>query len=149
MKKTLPTDIESAIFHHATLGRTAKKNGNLIEAEQQFLLAWKLLPQPRTDWVMSQSLVRGLIDFYVEIGQSKSALDWLPILANAYDSTNDLSVVTLCAIVYYETGQLDKAYDGFNFMFQQFKTRPFQGLDEKYFNFYNAEKSKRLAAQKR
>lgn len=149
MKNNLQTDIESSIFHHATLGRTAKKNGDLIEAEKQFLMAWELLPQPRTNWAMSQSLVRGLIDFYIEIGQSKRALDWLPVLANAYDSINDLSVVTLSAIVYYETDQFDKAYDGFHFMFQQFKTRPFQGLDRKYFDFYLMEKKKRLTTQKK
>ena len=143
MPDKLPDEFEKIVYEHATLGRKAVESGNIELAEQEFLKAWLAMPEPRTQWDMAQSITRGFIDFYLSNNNPLKAEKWLDNLSKAYGSPDDGSVAILTGIVHYELGQFDLAYERFNFLFKQWKARPFQGEDKKYLEFYLKESASR------
>jgi hypothetical protein len=145
MKLKLPKNIEENVYKHGLAGREAKASGDFESAEKEFLSAWKILPAPPTQWDMSQSLTRGIIDFYISINKSSEAEKWLPLLAEAYGSMTDGSVVWIYGVVLFESNKFDAAFEKFDFLYKKFKSRPFQGYNKKYLEFYINESNKRLA----
>jgi tetratricopeptide (TPR) repeat protein len=142
MKKPVAEDIVANIRAQSAAGREAWQQGDIQKAEDKFLDAWRLLPEPKTEYDYAQSLSRGLVTFYRETKQFEKARDWLVVMRDAYGPPND-SVEFLAATVYYDAGILDDAFAIFDTLYKKFKQRPFQGEDRKYLQFYKARARER------
>jgi tetratricopeptide (TPR) repeat protein len=142
MTNTTPRSIVDDINEQGRLGREALKQGDAARAEEHFLAAWDLVPEPRTSYDYGQVLSRGLVNFYRDTGQFEKAKRWVAVVRDAYGSQHDPSVEFLAGTVHYDAGELDEAFDRFDEIFKEFGQRPFQGARPDYLKFY-----KRRAAE--
>ncbi len=136
MKQSVAPDIVSSMFEKGALGRQAWQRGAIAEAEKYFLEIWELLPDPKTEYDRAQSLSRGLVTFYRDTKQFEKANRWLGVMREAYGPGPNESAEFLAATVYFEAGDLDRAFRIFDAQFKQYKQRPFQGENKKYLEFY-------------
>ena len=144
MKKSVPHEIVANISAQGKAGREAWQRGDIQKAEDRFLDAWRLVPEPKIEYdYYAQSLSRGLVTFYRDTKQFEKAKEWLTVMRDAYGSGPDVSVEFLAATVYYDAGMLDDAFAIFDTAYKEFKQRPFQGEDRKYLQFYKERAGKR------
>jgi hypothetical protein len=143
MTKHTPQPIEGAITAAAGRGREAWLAGDLAAAERQFLAAWDLVPEPKTEYDYGQILSRGLVIFFRDTRQFDKAKEWLSVMREAYGPEPNASVEFLAATVDYAAGDLDAAYTRFDALHQQFGRRPFQGEKPDYLKFYKSRAARR------
>jgi hypothetical protein len=136
MTRPVAEDVVTRIAEKGALGRQAWKRGAIDDAEAQFLSAWNLLPDPKTDHDYAQSLARGLVKFSRDTKQPQKAKSWLDVMRLAYGPGPDDSVEFMAGTVYFEAGDLNEAFRIFDGLYGKFKQRPFQGEDKKYLDFY-------------
>ena len=117
--------------------------GDIQKAEDRFLDAWRLLPEPKIEYDYAQSLSRGLVIFYRDTKQFEKAEEWLGVVRDAYGPGPDVDVEFLAATVYYDAGMLDDAFAIFDTAYKKFRQRLFQGEDRKYLQFYRERAGKR------
>lgn len=142
MTKTTPKEIASKIHQIGARGREAWKQGQLDKAEEEFLAAWKEVPEPKEEFDYGQILSTGLVGFFRDTKQFEKAYHWLEVVRRAYraDETSDPGIGFLVGTVHFESGRLDDAFSVFDKLFKEFKGRPFQGADKKYLDFYKKRK---------
>jgi tetratricopeptide (TPR) repeat protein len=141
MSQPATPEIESRISERTALARQAWERGNKQEAENLFLQAWGLLPEPPTEYDRAQSLSRALVTFFRDTGQFEKAKKWLNTMRLAYGPEPNESVEFMAGTVYFDGGESDEAFRIFDALFKKFKRRPFQGKDKKYLEFYNSRAS--------
>lgn len=111
--------------------------GRLDEAEGALVAAWDSIADPAAnDW--SQTLADTLVYFFVQTGQFDKGFAWMPRLRAAYrtDTAPNVYVDMVEAGLYYESGDLDRAFAGFDAIYRQYGKRPFAEDGEKYLTFY-------------
>jgi len=116
-------------------GRAAWSSGDVERAEEKFLLAWSVIPEPKIDYDYAQSLSRGLVTFYRDVKEYNKAKSWTTVMAEMYGSASDPSVQFLTATVYFDAGELNQAFELFQPLYASFGKRPFEGADKKYLDF--------------
>jgi tetratricopeptide (TPR) repeat protein len=137
-KKTEIKEILSRIASFA-------KQGDAKAVEDLYLLAWDKVPEPKSAWSDSQALLLHILHYYLRKEQAKKCLPYLDILRDLYpEGEKDGTVAIYFGIINYEVGNYDKAFSFFDFLFKKYKSRPFQGRDKKYLEFYMTEAKKRL-----
>ena len=144
MKKPVPHEIVANISAQGKAGREAWQRADIQKAEDRFLDAWRLVPEPKTEYdYYAQSLSRGLVTFYRNTKQFEKAKEWLTVMRHAYGPGPNIDVEFLAATVYYDAGMLDDALAIFDAAYKKFRQRPFQGDDRKYLRFYRERARKR------
>jgi hypothetical protein len=136
MNDPIPPEAVATITEEGARGREAWKRGAIGEAETHFLNAWSALPEPKLEKDYAQSLSRGLTVFFTQTKQFEKAKQWLQITREAYGRGPNASVDFLAATVDFESGDLDAAFRLFDELFVQYGSRPFQGKDPRYLDFY-------------
>lgn len=139
MPKPIDALLRNRIMEFLNLAGCETSEGNDSEAEQALLQAWELLPSPRHEWDFGQLVIQQIISFYLKAERPQDARLWLEPLALSFGSENDGTVAMIAGVVQFESGNLDIAYERFDFLFKNFGKRPFQGRDKKYIDFYLAE----------
>lgn len=138
--KEWPTEIKYNI--ESLLSEVGKfgKNGDWNNVERLYLEAWALVPCPKYSWSDSQWLLLEIFSIYQQKGEIWKFTNFLNDLAMAYpEGDNDGTVAMLTGIVYFESGQLTYAFERFDYLYKKFKSRPFQGKDKNYLDFYLKE----------
>ncbi len=137
MAMKLPEELTKDVYAYGAAGREAWKKGDIAEAEVNFTKAWEILPEPREQYDLAQSMTRGFVVFYRDTKQFDKAVHWLAEMKNAYGSGTgpDLTIGFLSGTVYFEAGDLDKSAEFFVPLYEQFGNRPFSGEDKKYLEF--------------
>lgn len=131
----LPPELERRFQAYAAAGRDAwRERGDIDGAEHDFLRAWNVIPDPKTEWDWSGSFVGGLLTFFIETGQAQKALAWLPEYEKHYGDTADLHVWQ--GIVRFELGQHHAAFEAFQRVHDAYGYRAFRDEDPKYWQFY-------------
>lgn len=122
----------------------ARRAGDLVNSERFRNEAWALLPEPRIGWnFYGQVVPRNALLFFRDTKQFDKAQRWLEVAREAYGPGRDDMIEFLAATLWFEMGDLDKAWAEFDRHHKAFKTRPFQGHDRKYLDFYLSRKSGR------
>ncbi len=137
MAMKLPEELTKDVYAYGAAGREAWKKGDFAEAEVNFTKAWEILPVPREQYDLAQSMTRGFVVFYRDTKQFDKAVHWLAEMKKAYGSGTgpDLTIGFLSGTVYFEAGDLDKSAEFFVPLYEQFGSRPFSGEDKKYLEF--------------
>jgi hypothetical protein len=138
MTNTTPSDVAGRIKEHGRRGREALQGGDPRVAEEEFLAAWALVPEPKTSYDFGQLISRGVVTLYRDTGQFEKAKDWLKVVREAYGPEPDASVEFLAGTVHYEAGEHDAAFERFDDVFRGFGQRPFQGSKPDYLKFYKS-----------
>lgn len=136
MKLKLLENLVSSIQGHSRQGRAALQNGNYDRAEECFLAAWDVIPEPKLEHDYAQTLSRGLVGFYKQVKQYDKALAWVDVMRKAYGPDENVSVEFTAATVHFDAGALDDAFSIFDKQFKEYGKRPFQGEHKKYLDFY-------------
>lgn len=84
----------------------------------------------------------GNLVFYRDSKQFEKARQWLEVARESYGPGRNETIEFLAATLWYEMGDFDKAFEEFDRQYKAFKTRPFQGKDKKYLDFYLSRKKK-------
>jgi tetratricopeptide (TPR) repeat protein len=143
----LDADLAKRIDSILTKSGEFLREGNMHESERLSLEAWDLLPEPKLSWEFYSNIIpRDNMLFYRDTKQFDKALQWLEITRTSYSSTPEHPnqvVEFQAATIYFEMGRLDDAYTIFDRQYKTWKRLPFKGKDNKYIDFYLAEKAKR------
>ena len=133
-------NIENLLLEVGVFG----KNGDWNSVEKLYLKAWALVPSPKYSWSDSQWLLLEIFSVYQRKGEIWKFMNFINDLEMAYpEGENDGTVAMISGIVYFESGQLSFAYERFDYLYKKFKSRPFQGEDKKYLEFYLKESASR------
>lgn len=115
----------------------AKRAGDLQRSEEARLAAWRVLPEPKLGWEFYSNIMpRNNLIFYRDARQFDKAQQWLAITRESYGPGRNEVIEFFAATLWFEMGDLDRAYGEFARQFQAGRTRPFQGQDKKYLDFY-------------
>jgi tetratricopeptide (TPR) repeat protein len=134
-KLKLPKEIESAMIELTGQGRAAWAQGDVRAAEEAFIKAWDVLPEPKFDYDYAQSMASGLVTFFRDTRQFEKAENWLELTKPSYGADNP-AMLWAGATLSYEAGKLDEAFGLFDRLHKAFGERPFQGYDQKYLKFF-------------
>lgn len=121
--------------------RAAWKAGDLDRAETFFLDVWAMIEAEETDATdLHQQMSSGLVTFFRQTGQYDKAYTWLEIMSRYYenDAKSDFYVELLRALIDYDSGNLDRAFDGFAALHARYGNRMFVGEDPKYLRFFES-----------
>jgi hypothetical protein len=144
-RQKLPEDIRQQIDGLLRQAGEAKRGGDPERREKLSLRAWEMLPEPKLGWdYYSNIMPRDNLLFYRDTKQFDKAQKWLEITRTSYGPGRNESVEFLAATLWYESGDTQKAFEEFDRQFKSFKTRPFQGEDKKYMDFYMSRKKNRV-----
>ena len=136
MAKSPPDSVVTAIYSHGKKGREALERGDIGAAEADFIAAWNQLPEPKAQYDLSQSLSVGIISFYRDTKQFDKAKRWFDTLRAAYGpGVNDYAEF-LIGTVYFDAGDVDRAFEIFHDQYKRLKQAPFAGEDKRYLQFY-------------
>lgn len=141
MKKRLSKDVDARFVEVASAGRAAWLRGDLLKAEEAFMAAWDLIPEPKLEHDRAQSAARGFVTFFRDTGQFDKAREWLATTSKAYNDPDNPSVAFLAGTVAFEAGDREEAFRFFDRLYREFGERPFEGTDKKYLAFYRARSS--------
>src|SRR5688500_15118782 len=132
MTKSLPEQAVKSIQEYGTAGREAWQRGAIAEAETAFLQAWKVLPEPKSQYDYAQTLSRGMVTFYRDTKQFDKAYRWIEVARAAYGPEVDDFVEFLAGTVYFEAGDLDRAFATFDDQYKKYRQTPFKAKDKRY-----------------
>src|SRR6187402_2689164 len=112
--RELPESIRLKIDDLLEKAGHASRDGDRNLEEQYAIKAWELLPEPKLGWdFYSNTIPRDNMIFYRNMKAFDKALYWLEITRESYGSTPqepNQSVEFYAATIYYEMGQVEKAY---------------------------------------
>jgi hypothetical protein len=138
MRKDIPEDRADAFYAAASAGRSLWAAKDLAGAEAKFMEAWQLIPEPKTDWDMSQSVSSGLVEFFKDTGQLDKALEWIDVVEGIYGTQSEAALTHVAMFrgtVLHDRGDLEGAFRAFEPQFRKWGKRPFAGLDKRYLAF--------------
>ncbi len=111
------------------------------EAEDLSTRAWHELPEPKLGWNFYSNIIpRDNLLFFRDIKEFEKAIHWLEITRESYGPGRNEVIEFYAATLWFTMGDLDKAYEEFDRQYKFGKTRPFQGEDRKYLDFYLSRK---------
>lgn len=143
----LPKEVQNSIDNLLRKAGEARRAGNAQEEERLALEAWDTLPEPKLGWnYYSNIMPFDNVGFFRDVREFDKALRWLDVTRQSYGSTPDSpdsAIEFLAATVYFEMGDLDKAFEIFDWQFKNWNKRPFEGENRKYLDFYLSRKGKK------
>lgn len=133
-------DVEAAL---TDAYKAWKERGNIEEAEEKYLSGWKRIsevdvPELQHEYdYLRQTTPWKLVKFYRDTGQFQKSHAWVQVLREIYGNgvAANSSIDFLEATVYYESDDLQKAYEIFHSLYKDWGRRPFSGEDKKYLEF--------------
>ena len=130
---------ENSYAEFCRKGREALSCGDLVQAEQEFLNAWNIIPEPKHLHENGQTLSAGLVKFFRDSKQFDKAKKWLVDMELAYGQGN-VYVELLKGSVLFESGALQEAFIVLEPLYKNYGKRPFTGSDKKYYDFVVRER---------
>lgn len=130
-------DLEQEIVDVTEDGNALAVEGAHDEALEAYDAAWKLLPEPKTEWAMISNWIAG--SFYNSLfAQNKftEAKNWAELELYTRESDIDVGPWMHLGIVNYELGDEAQAYHYFKKAYDFGKARVFKEEPKKYHDFY-------------
>lgn len=122
------------------------KQGDLKGSLEIGIRAWNLIPEPKNKWdYYPQSLSRGFVEDFTELGDKENVQKWIAIMADMYDDPNheDHLVLMTEGEAMYKLGDLDRAYYMFDRIHEIYGRKGFAGDQLEYLEFYLKERAAR------
>jgi tetratricopeptide (TPR) repeat protein len=133
--KDLDKTQDDAIMAEIDKAYQNKNAGRWEEAEKHYLHSWKLFPEPKYGWGMSQMMLYFLAEFYLEWKKYDLAKKWAQEVFKCEPNPGDGTPYLFLGKIHYEEGQLDEARKHFEKAHEVSGRRVFQDEDPKYFKF--------------
>lgn len=115
-----------------------KKDRALVLCEQ----AWALFPEPKAQWDVSEVVLRAMVIRLRAIGEFEKAVG---VVGNFLESVSDgydyYGPSFFLGTLYFEMGNLDRAFHFFNDANKKSRGRCFQEEDKKYKDFFKNYRS--------
>jgi len=106
------------------------------KSKEYLLEAWNLLPNPKTIYEYSYSIVEALCDIYSILEDKENAFKWLDVFIDCYPEKYDYGDREfVIGRTYYEFDDFEKAYENFQIAFRKSDGRAFNEEDNKYLKF--------------
>lgn len=143
-RRELPDKLRVQIDELLRQAGEANRAGDFSRSEEFRMSAWRTLPEPKLGWDFYANIIpRNNLLFYRDTKQFEKAMHWLEITRESYGPERDDMVEFLAATLWLEMGEFDKAFEEFDRQYKGSRTRPFQGKDKKYLDFYLSRKGKK------
>lgn len=117
-----------------------QETGRIAEAEELWLKAWGMIPEPVHGWDASREYADSTAEFFLEIGKPAEALKFAQVALRSEIEDFDPSPYRTAGMIYFELGQLDAAIDHFAIAYERGGKRAFVNEHPKYFKFFMANK---------
>lgn len=112
---------------------TCEETGKIEDAERAGVLAWNMLPEPRTEWdYFSNVIPFALAEFFRDNASFDQARSWLDVARSTYGPGPDQTVEFLAATIEFEAGNTEEAVKEFERQYRTFGDRPFAEGGDKY-----------------
>jgi tetratricopeptide (TPR) repeat protein len=139
----LPPEIAEPYAAVQKMGGEFRVNGDMVRAEECFLQAWALLPEPKSGWSESMSKATGLAIFFLNTSQREKARAWIPNVI-AVDPDNFFGFVhLLVGRIHYECGNKEEAIRWFQNVYDTHGRTAFREENRKYLDLIQVKKSER------
>jgi tetratricopeptide (TPR) repeat protein len=140
MVKPLEKAIVDQVYAEMREGYARLKDGKPDEAEQHFLRAWALIPEPKLGWDISQITVIRIAKVYRSLKKFLEALRWARDVFKCKPLPGDAEPYILLGSIHFEAGELDAAREHFQKAFDLAGKRGFEGEDPAYLKFLKEKK---------
>lgn len=135
MAQSLPTELSQREVQLRNEAAMLKKELKFSEAEERYLAAWNILPNPKHNWDSSQSILKSLVRFYFEIKNYFESEKWAREIFKCDILPGDAVPYIILGKVFFESGQIDLAREFLIKAFEIAGRRGFVGEDPKYLKF--------------
>jgi tetratricopeptide (TPR) repeat protein len=142
---SMPDSVRIPIYDVFSRAKCAVETGNYVESERLCDVAWELIPEPKLGWDVSYICLKGMVDFLRAGGSDEKAIKLVETyLASEHYDDFEHGPYFWLGTLYYEKGNLDKAYSYFERDNKMSKSRCFEEENSKYKTFFKTYKTKRL-----
>jgi hypothetical protein len=134
--------LEDRIDQKSAAAGEAWQAGDLAQAETLLLKAWDEVGAETDGTDLHQQLSGNIVLFFQKTEQFDKAYAWLETMRGYYDEGGKPNPHTdlIRATLDYDSGDHDRAFDGFAALYKKFGKRPFAGEDPKYLGFYESRR---------
>ena len=128
--------LEKEIISIVESGNRDHIKNDFSSALNKYNQAWKLIPEPKLDWVFARWISSCIYSAYFDMADFSNAKNWAEIALQTSGSDIDTSLAIDMGMVCYELGQYDESYKYFGEAYNLGQARAFKGIPRKYLDFY-------------
>ncbi|MEA9585912.1 hypothetical protein VC279_06245 [Xanthomonas sp. WHRI 10064A] len=138
----LPLEIERKESEYGKAYGEAMKSHDYEKAERMLLSSWGVYPEPKHLWSSSKSLIKDIINFYLDRKSFQSAENWAGELFKCNLLPNDPKPYIILGKIYFESGRMALAEEQLVKAYEMGGRRGYVGEDPKYIKFVLDNKKK-------
>lgn len=128
--------LEKEIISIVESGNRDHNKNDFSSALNKYNQAWKLIPEPKLDWVFARWICSCIYSAYFDMADFSNAKNWAEIALQTSGSNIDTSRAIDMGMACYELGQYDESYKYFSEAYNLGQTRAFKERPKKYLDFY-------------
>lgn len=131
----LTDEVFEKIKRYCALGDSACEKRDYRGAIRYYRDAFKLIPEPQTDWKASTWVLTAISDAYLLNGDFDSAREALEYAVHCPDGLGNAYIHLRLGQAQFELGNMDRAADELARAYMGGGKRMFEGQGQKYFDF--------------
>ncbi len=131
----LPPEALQKLVEYGKIYMKAKAAGDYTLAESQLLASWEAFPDPKHSWDSSESLIKTIVQYYIDRKDLSSAERWVDELFKCTPLPGDPKPYMLLGKIYHESGKHDLAAKNLVKAYEMGGRRGYVGEDPKYLEF--------------
>lgn len=131
----LPAEVLQKLVENGKIYREAKASGDYNLAESKLLASWEAFPHPKHSWDSSESLIKTIVQYYIDRKEFSSAERWVGELFKCEPLPGDPKPYLLLGKIYYESGKHELAKENLIKAYEMGGRRGYANEDQKYLKF--------------
>lgn len=133
--QNLPAEVLQKLVKNGKIYREAKASGDYSLAESKLLASWEAFPDPKHSWDSSESLIKTIVQYYIERKEFSAAESWVGELFKCEPLPGDPKPYLLLGKIYYESGKTELAKENLIKAYEMGGRRGCANEDQKYLEF--------------
>jgi hypothetical protein len=130
--QNLPAEVLQKLAENGKIYREAKASGDCNLAESKFLASWEAFPHPKHSWDSSESLIKTIVQHYIDRKEFSSAESWVGELFKCEPLPGDPKPYLLLGKIYYDSGRTELAKENLIKAYEMGGRRGYANEDQKY-----------------
>ena len=133
--QNLPAEVLQKLVENGKIYREAKASGDYSLAESKLLASWEAFPHPKHSWNSSESLIKTIVQYYIDRKEFSSAESWVGELFKCEPLPCDPMPYFLLGKIYYDSGRTELAKENLIKAYEAGGRRGYANEDQKYLKF--------------
>lgn len=128
-------EVLQKLVENGRIYRKAKASGDYSLAESKLLAIWEAFPHPKHSWDSSESLIKTIVQYYIERKEFSSAESWVGELFKCKPLPGDPKPYLLLGKIYFESGKTELAKENLIKAYETGGRRGYANEGQKYLKF--------------